>query len=169
MQKEDCIAICLAPLYLLCLLCILDLHCAQSILAYRQHTKHLLSAFYKTIPSKKPSKNPAFAEKPLQAPSKNPSKKHLLLENLLRTFLRSVRLHDPLGVHPIAGGWTSIGDLFGILSWSSFLGYPTLARYKLNFFFFFLFTHLIQVVDRCFDLASGDGGDGPRRARQGCR
>ena len=39
--------------------------------------------------------------KPLQAPSKNPSKKHLLFKNLLRTLLRSVRLHDPLGVHPI--------------------------------------------------------------------
>ena len=35
-----------------------------------------------------------------KAPSKNPSKKHLLLENLLRTPLRSVRLHDPLGVRP---------------------------------------------------------------------
>ena len=33
-------------------------------------------------------------------PSQNPSKKHLLVENLLRTLLRSVRLHDPLGVHP---------------------------------------------------------------------
>ena len=33
-------------------------------------------------------------------PSKNPSKKHLLLKSLLRTLLRSVRLHDPLGVHP---------------------------------------------------------------------
>ena len=45
-------------------------------------SKHLLSAFYETLPSK------------------NPSKKHLLLMNLLRTLLRSVRLHDPLGVHP---------------------------------------------------------------------
>ena len=34
------------------------------------------------------------------APSKNPSKKHLPLKNLLRTLLRSVRLHDPLGVRP---------------------------------------------------------------------
>ena len=33
-------------------------------------------------------------------PSKNPSKKHLLLKNLLRTLLRSMLLHDPLGVHP---------------------------------------------------------------------
>ena len=33
-------------------------------------------------------------------PSKNPSKKALPLENLLRTLLRSVRLHDPLGVRP---------------------------------------------------------------------
>ena len=39
-------------------------------------------------------------------PSKNPSKRHLLVENLLRTLLRSVQLHDPLGVHPI-------GDSFG--------------------------------------------------------
>ena len=31
-------------------------------------------------------------------PSKNPSKKALPLKNLLRTLLRSVRLHDPLGV-----------------------------------------------------------------------
>ena len=30
-------------------------------------------------------------------------KKHLLLKNLLRTLLRSVRLHDPLGVHPNQG------------------------------------------------------------------
>ena len=30
----------------------------------------------------------------------NPPKKHLLLENLLRTLLRSVLLHDPIGVHP---------------------------------------------------------------------
>ena len=36
--------------------------------------------------------------KALQAPSKNPSKKHLLLKNLLVTLLRSVLLHDPLGV-----------------------------------------------------------------------
>ena len=63
-------------------------------------SKHLLSAFYKTLPSKNPSKNPVLTEKPLQAPSKNLSRKHLLLENLLRTLLRSVRLHDPLGVHP---------------------------------------------------------------------
>ena len=27
--------------------------------------------------------------------------KHLLLKNLLRTLLRSVLLHDPLGVHPV--------------------------------------------------------------------
>ena len=66
-------------------------------------SKHRLSAFYKTLPSKNPSKNLVFTENPSQAPSKNPSKKHLLLENLLRTLLRSVRLHDPLCVHPIAG------------------------------------------------------------------
>ena len=38
-------------------------------------------------------------------PSKNPSKKALPLKNLLRTLLRSVRLHDPLqvGVHPKCG------------------------------------------------------------------
>ena len=63
-------------------------------------SKHLLSAFYKKLPSNNPSKNLVFTENPLQVPSKNPSKKHLLLENLLRTLLRSVRLHDPLGVHP---------------------------------------------------------------------
>ena len=33
-------------------------------------------------------------------PSENPSKKALSLKNLLRTLLRSVRLHDPLGVRP---------------------------------------------------------------------
>ena len=65
-------------------------------------SKRLLSAFYKTLPSKKL----VFTENPLQAPSKNPSKKPLLLENLLRTLLRSVRLHDPLGVHPILGSGT---------------------------------------------------------------
>ena len=64
-------------------------------------SKHLLSAFYKTLPSKNPSKNLVFTKNPHKAPSKNPSKKHFLLENLLRTLLRSVRLHDPLGVHPI--------------------------------------------------------------------
>ena len=62
-------------------------------------SKHLLSAFYKTLPSKIPSKNLVFTENPLQAPSKNPSKKHSLLENLLTTLPRSVLLHDPL--HPI--------------------------------------------------------------------
>ena len=36
-------------------------------------------------------------------PSKNPSKKVVPLENLLRTLLRSVRLHDPLGVRPSNG------------------------------------------------------------------
>ena len=61
---------------------------------------HFLSAFYETLPSKTPSKNLVFTEKPLQAPSKNPSKKHLLLESLLRTLVRSVLLHDPLGVRP---------------------------------------------------------------------
>ena len=63
-------------------------------------SKHLLSAFYKTLPSKNPSKNPCPYWKPSQAPSKNPSKKPLLLKNLLRTLLRGVRLHDPLGVYP---------------------------------------------------------------------
>ena len=72
-------------------------------------SKHLLSAFYKTLPSKNPSKNLVFTlKKPLQAPSKNPSKKHLLLENLLRTLLRSVRLHDPLGVHLVGTFWSKI-------------------------------------------------------------
>ena len=58
-------------------------------------SKHLLCAFYE-IPSKNPSKNLVFTENPYKAPSKNPFKKHLLLENLLRTLLRSVLLHDPL-------------------------------------------------------------------------
>ena len=35
------------------------------------------------------------------ADSKNPSKKHRPFKNLLRTLLRSVLLHEPLGVHPI--------------------------------------------------------------------
>ena len=78
-------------------------------------SKHLLSAFYETLPSKNPSKNLIFAENPLQSPSKSPSKKHLVLKNLLRTLLRSVRLHDPLGVHPnLARSATSfsIGGFF---------------------------------------------------------
>ena len=48
----------------------------------------LLSTFYKTLPTKNPSKDPVFTENPSQSPSKNSSKKHLLLENLLRTLLR---------------------------------------------------------------------------------
>ena len=66
-------------------------------------SKHLLSAFYTTLPSKNPSKNLFLYNsiEIVEVPSKNPSKKHLLLENLLRILLRSVRLHDPLGVHPI--------------------------------------------------------------------
>ena len=53
-----------------------------------------------------PSKNPpvrtfSLLQKPLQAPSKHTSKNHFPLESLLRTLLRSVLLHDPLGVHPI--------------------------------------------------------------------
>ena len=60
----------------------------------------LLSAFYNTRPSENPSKNLCLYWNPYQAPSKNPSKKHLLIENLLRTLLRSARLHDPLGVRP---------------------------------------------------------------------
>ncbi len=49
-----------------------------------------------------PFETPLFSgpENPYRRPSKNPSKKHLLLKNLLRTLLRSVRLHDPLGVRP---------------------------------------------------------------------
>ena len=60
----------------------------------------LLSAFYNSPPSKNPSKNLCLYWNPYQAPSKNPSKKPLLVENLLRTLLRSVWLHDPLGVRP---------------------------------------------------------------------
>ena len=63
-------------------------------------SKHPLSAFYKTLPSKNPSENLVFTKNPYKAPYRNPSKQHLLLENLLRTLLRSVRLHDPLGVRP---------------------------------------------------------------------
>ena len=51
-------------------------------------SKHLLRAFYETLPSKNPSKNLIFTEEPLQAPSQNPSKKHLLLKSLLRTLRR---------------------------------------------------------------------------------
>ena len=51
-------------------------------------SKHLLSASYKTLPSKNPSKNLVFTENPYKVPSKNPSKKHMLLESLLRTLLR---------------------------------------------------------------------------------
>ena len=64
-------------------------------------SQHLLSVFYNTPPSKNPSKNPCPYLNPYKVPSKNPSKKALPLKNLLRTLLRSVRLHDPLGVHPI--------------------------------------------------------------------
>ena len=69
-------------------------------------SKHLLSAFYKTLPSKNPSENLSLLktlQAPSKNPSKNPSKKPLLLENLLRTLLRSVLLHEPLGVHPTSG------------------------------------------------------------------
>ena len=77
---------------------------------YRAHAKGvvlcegacfcLLSAFYNTPPSENPSKNPCPYWNPYKVPSKNPSKKALPLKNLLRTLLRSVRLHDPLGVRP---------------------------------------------------------------------
>ena len=67
-------------------------------------SKRLLSAFYITPPpSKNPSKNPCLCWNPYKVPSKNPSKKALPLKNLLRTLLRSVRLHDPLGVRPKFG------------------------------------------------------------------
>ena len=59
-------------------------------------SKHLLSAFYKTLPAKNPSKNLIFTENLCRRLLRT---LHLLLENLLRTFLRSVLLHDPLGVH----------------------------------------------------------------------
>ena len=58
-------------------------------------SKHLLSAFYKTLPSKNPSKNLIFTENPYMRLLR------LLLENLLSTLLRSVLLHDPFGVRPI--------------------------------------------------------------------
>ena len=60
-------------------------------------SKHLLSAFYKTLPSKNASVNLVFTKNPLHAPSKNPAKKHLLFENLLRTLLRSVLFPFPQG------------------------------------------------------------------------
>ena len=47
-------------------------------------SKHLQAP--KTFPSKNPSKNLVFTENPYR--------------HLLRTLLRSVRLHDPFGVHP---------------------------------------------------------------------
>ena len=53
------------------------------------------------LPSESPSKNLVFTENPYRRLLRTlPSKKHLLLENLLRTLLRSVLLHEPLGVHP---------------------------------------------------------------------
>ena len=63
-------------------------------------SKHLLSAFYETLLSKNPSKNVVSTENPYRRLLRIPSKKRLLLENLLRTLLRNVRLHDALGVHP---------------------------------------------------------------------
>ena len=75
--------------------------------------KRLLSAFYKTLPSKNPSKNLVFTENPYR--------------RLLRTLLRSVRLHDPLGVRPIFAAfdqftshefWASIERTpFGAILW----------------------------------------------------
>ena len=59
-------------------------------------SKRLLSAFYKTPPSKNPSKNLVFTENPYRRLLRTLLRKHLRLENLLRTLLRSVRLHDPL-------------------------------------------------------------------------
>ena len=58
--------------------------------------KHLLSAFYEMLPSK----NAVLTENSDKAPSKDHSKKHLLLTSLLRTLLRKVLLHDPVGVCP---------------------------------------------------------------------
>ena len=74
-------------------------------------SKHLLSAFYNTPPplSKNPSKSPCPYWNPYKVPSKNPSQKALPLKNLLRTLLRSVRLHDPLGVRPSLG----VGPWYG--------------------------------------------------------
>ena len=59
-------------------------------------SKYLLSAFCKTLPSKNPSKNLVFSKNPDKRLLRTLLKKHLLLENLLR----SVQLHDPFGVHP---------------------------------------------------------------------
>ena len=64
----------------------------------------LLSAFYNTPLSKNLSKKLCLYWNPCKAPSKNPSKKHLLVENLLRTLLRAARgCMNPLGVHPNIG------------------------------------------------------------------
>ena len=71
----------------------------------------LLSAFYSTAPSKNPSKNPCPYRNPYKVPSKSPSKKALPLKNLLRTLLRSVRLHDPLGVRPKYGATKVLSPL----------------------------------------------------------
>ena len=58
-------------------------------------SKHLLSDFSKTLPSKNPSKNLVFTENPYKAPSENPSKKHLLSKNLLRSLLTGEKEHTP--------------------------------------------------------------------------
>ena len=66
-----------------------------------QPSKHLLGAFYKTLPSKNPSKNLVFTENPNRTPSKNPSKKQLLFREPSKNPSKSrVLSHDPLGVHP---------------------------------------------------------------------
>ena len=60
-----------------------------------------VSAFYKTLPSKNPSENLVFPENPYR--------------RLLRTLLRSVLLHDLLGVHPKSEGKKYTPKVFSAL------------------------------------------------------
>ena len=74
-----------------------------------------------------PQKGPAErghvkTSNPYQAPSKNPSKKALPLKNLLRTLLRSVRLHDPLKVCALSYNCSRI-QRRGFAIMRAFVGY----------------------------------------------
>ena len=75
-------------------------------------SKHLLSAFYETLPSKNPSKSLVFTENPLQAPSKNPSKKALAVREPSKNPSKSrVRLHGPLVVCTLEMEWPRFGSV----------------------------------------------------------
>ena len=64
-------------------------------------SKRLLSAFYNPPPLLRTLLRTHVPTETLtRRLPKNPSKKALPLKKLLRTLLRSVRLHDPLGVRP---------------------------------------------------------------------